>query len=422
MSVWAIGINHQTAPLDLRGRLAIGAEYLPQALEGLRLVVSATNECLIVSTCNRTELYFAGNYTSSTREQALDWLATQSNERASTLEQHVYVLTTPPDVMRHTVRVASGLESMVLGEAQILGQVKDSLRIATDAGTVGPLLQHLFQKTFEVAKAIRTHTDVGKSSISMTAAAVKLCAQLFEDLQQIKVLFVGAGEMIELAMTHFATQQPAQMCVANRTRKRALVVAEKFAASTMLLGDISNRLHEFDAVVSCTARSLPIIGLGAVQQAIKKRKHCPMFIVDLAVPRDVEVQVEKLDDVFLYTVDDLAKVVQVGHEKRQQAAEQAKQYVETGVQHFCDWLERRNEGETGLVQQLQQTVGNWQEVEIHKAMRALDRGESTDAVLQALSQGLSNKFLHGVYKSMHANNATERQEAKKLIERFFIRK
>lgn len=421
MSVWVIGISHHTAPLDLRGRLAIGAEQLPQALPGLRCAVSDADECLLVSTCNRTELFFAGACTAAARQSALQWLARWSDEAEAVLEQHVYVLERADEVARHTARLASGLESMVLGEAQVLGQVKNALRAAQEAGVAGAVLQQLFQKSFEVAKQVRTHTEVGRSSISMTAAAVRLCARLFEDLRDIRILFVGAGEMIELAMTHFAAQQPAGMCVANRTRGRGATLAQQFSATTMLLGDVSQRLHEFDAVVSCTARTLPVIGLGAVQQALRKRRHRPMFMVDLAVPRDIEAQVQELDDVFLYTVDDLAKVVQVGQEKRQQAAQQAKKYVDDGVAAFCSWLERRNEGEADLMQELQRTVHGWRDVELRKAARALERGEEADAVLKAFSQGLTGKFLHGVYRSLHADDAAQRQEAKDLIERFFLR-
>lgn len=422
MSVWVIGINHHTAPLDLRGRLAVGAEQLPQALQGLRRAVSDADECLLISTCNRTELFFAGVYGSTARQQALGWLAHWSDEALEVLEQHVYMFARADVVARHTSRLASGLESMVLGEAQVLGQVKSALRVAEEAETAGTVLQQLFQKSFEVAKQVRTHTGVGRSSISMTAAAVKLCARLFEDLRDINVLFIGAGEMIELAMTHFAAQRPAGMCVANRTRGRGEALAQKFAASTMLLSDVPQRLHGFDAVVSCTARTLPVIGLGAVQLALKKRKHRPMFMVDLAVPRDIEAQVQGLDDVFLYTVDDLAQVVQVGQEKRQQAAAQAKKYVDDGAAAFCGWLERRQEGEAELVQRLQHTVHGWRDAELEKAVRALNRGEEAGAVLQAFSQGLTGKFLHGVYRSLHADDAAQRQEAKALVERFFLRR
>lgn len=421
MSVWVVGINHQTAPLDLRGRLAIGAEQLPQALQGLRSAVSHADGCLLISTCNRTELFFAGTYSAAARQSALLWLSQWSDEAEAVLEQHVYVFEQADQVARHASRLASGLESMVLGEAQILGQVKAALRAAEEAGVAGTVLQQLFQKSFEVAKQVRTHTEVGRSSISMTAAAVKLCARLFEDLRDINVLFVGAGEMIELAMTHFSAQHPAGMWVANRTRGRGEALARKFSASAMLLSDVPQRLHGFDAVVSCTARTLPVIGLGAVQQALKKRRYRPMFMVDLAVPRDIEAQVQELDDVFLYTVDDLAKVVQVGQEKRQQAARQAKKYVDEGAAAFCNWLERRNEGEADLVQQLQRTVHDWRDAELRKAVRALERGEDADAVLQAFSRGLTGKFLHGVYRSLHAEDAAQRQEAKMLIERFFLR-
>ncbi|MBL8313717.1 MAG: glutamyl-tRNA reductase, partial [Rubrivivax sp.] len=319
MSVIAFGLNHNTAPLDLRGRLAFAPEQLAPALRGLHQQLQRGDpEAAIVSTCNRTELYLAvnGAATPEVARPALDWLAQQGGVSAAHLHEHSYTMH-GRDAARHAFRVASGLDSMVLGEPQILGQMKQAVRLADEAGTLGTTLHQLFQRSFSVAKEVRTSTEIGAHSISMAAAAVRLAGQLFEDLRQLHVLFVGAGEMIELVATHFAARQPRGMAVANRTLERGEKLAARFGAQALRLADLPTRLHEFDAVVSCTASTLPIIGLGAVERALKARRRRPMFMVDLAVPRDIEPEVARLDDVYLYTVDDLSALVQTAGEKRQ---------------------------------------------------------------------------------------------------------
>ncbi|MFZ2991202.1 glutamyl-tRNA reductase, partial [Ideonella sp.] len=306
MSVFALGLNHQTAPLDLRGKFAFAPDQLSPALRGLREQLQrAMPEAAILSTCNRTELYVA-SAPERVRElvkPAIDWLALQGGVGQHLLQQHTYVLENQ-EAARHAFRVASGLDSMVLGEPQILGQMKQAVRGADEAGTLGTTLHQLFQRSFSVAKEVRTSTEIGVHSISMAAATVRLASQLFEDLRTIKVLFVGAGEMIELVATHFAAKEPAAMAVANRTLERGEKLASRFGAQTVRLADLPARLHEFDAVISCTASTLPIIGLGAVERALKARRRRPMFMVDLAVPRDIEPEVARLSDVYLYTVDD----------------------------------------------------------------------------------------------------------------------
>ena len=249
------------------------------------------------------------------------------------LRQHTYVLR-DGQAARHAFRVASGLDSMVLGEPQILGQMKNAVRAAESAGALGTTLNQLFQRSFAVAKEVRSSTEIGAHSISMAAAAVRLAGNLFEDLGHIKVLFVGAGEMIELAATHFAARHPQSIAIANRTLERGEKLASRFGGEVMRLADLAERLHEFDAIISCTASQLPIIGLGAVERALKKRRHRPIFMVDLAVPRDIEPEVKALDDVYLYTVDDLASVVQTAQASRQAAVAQAEAIIDAGVQSF----------------------------------------------------------------------------------------
>src|SRR3990167_6278178 len=311
MSVFALGLNHTTAPVDLRGRFAFSAEQIGPTLRTFRERLQKSGEVAIVSTCNRTEVYVGANPTLLT--PALDWLAGLGGVPSQTLRQHSYVFEGSA-AARHAFRVASGLDSMVLGEPQILGQMKQAVREADTAGTLGTTLHQMFQRSFAVAKEVRTSTEIGAHSISMAAAAVRLASQLFEDLSKTRVLFVGAGEMIELTATHFAARNPRAMAVANRTLERGEKLASHLGAQAIRLADLPQRLHEFDIVVSCTASSLPIIGLGAVERALKARKRRPIFMVDLAVPRDIEPEVAELDDVYLYTVDDLSTMVQTAGE------------------------------------------------------------------------------------------------------------
>ena len=297
---------------------------------------------------------------------------------------------------------------MVLGEPQILGQMKQAVRQADEAGTLGSTLHQLFQRSFSVAKEVRSSTEIGAHSISMAAAAVRLASQLFEDLAETRVLFVGAGEMIELVATHFAAKSPKAMAVANRTLERGERLAARFGAKALRLSDLPGSLHEYDAVISCTASSLPIIGLGAVERALKARKHRPMFMVDLAVPRDIEPEVARLSDVYLYTVDDLSQLVQTAGEKRQAAVQQAEAIIETGVQNFAHWLDQRTA--VPLIQALNRQADDWAAIEMARARKMLSRGESVDAVLEALTRGLTHKMLHGTLAELHAAEGDERSQ------------
>jgi glutamyl-tRNA reductase len=417
MAVWALGINHTTAPLDMRGRFAFATEAMEPHLKALRQSIARTHEAAIVSTCNRTEIYCAGD--ESALEQTLDWLAQSGGVSANELRSYTYRLE-GDQAARHAFRVASGLDSMVLGEPQILGQLKDAVRAADAAGALGTTLSQLFQRSFAVAKEVRTSTEIGAHSISMAAAAVRLSGQLFEDLAKVKVLFVGAGEMIELCATHFAAKNPQTIAIANRTLERGEKLASRFGAEVMRLADLPGRLHEFDAVVSCTASTLPIIGLGAVERALKKRRYRPMFMVDLAVPRDIEPEVKKLEDVYLYTVDDLAGVVQTAQANRQAAVAQAEAIVDAGVQSFMHWIDQR--GSVPLIQQLNAQADQWRAIELARARKALAKGEDMDTVLEALSRGLTQKMLHGAMAELHAGDAHARERASTAIQHFFLRK
>lgn len=420
MAVWALGLNHHTAPLDLRGRFAFAIDQIAPALHGLRQSHLRHPEAAILSTCNRTEVYCASDNVQI--DHTLGWLAKAGDVSPAALHEHTYVLQND-QAARHAFRVASGLDSMVLGEAQILGQMKNAVRAAEDAGALGTTLNQLFQRSFAVAKEVRTSTDIGAHSISMAAAAVRLAGNLFEDLRQIKVLFVGAGEMIELAATHFAARQPQAIAIANRTLERGEKLATRFSAEVMRLADLPERLHEFDAVVSCTASTLPIIGLGAVERALKKRRHRPIFMVDLAVPRDIEPEVKALGDVYLYTVDDLAQVVQTGQANRQAAVAQAEAIIDAGVQSFMHWIDQRDPagGVVPLIQQLNAQADEWRALELARARKRLARGEDVDAVLEALSRGLTQKMLHGAMAELHGADPAHREQTTQAIERLFLR-
>lgn len=420
MAVWALGINHTTAPLDLRGRFAFAIDQVAPTLHALRHNLGSTSqapEAALLSTCNRTEIYLSAEQ--AAMDATIDWLARSGGVSPAELRSHAYTLEDGL-VARHAFRVASGLDSMVLGEAQILGQLKDAVRVADEAGTLGTTLNQLFQRSFAVAKEVRTATEIGAHSISMSAAAVRLAGQLFEDFTRLKVLFVGAGEMIELAATHFAAKNPKSITIANRTLERGEKLASRFGGQVLRLADLPTRLHEFDVVVSSTASQLPIIGLGAVERALKQRKRRPIFMVDLAVPRDIEPEVKALEDVYLYTVDDLAHVVQTGQAHRQAAVAQAEAIVDAGVQNFLSWLDQRRA--VPMIRQLHAQADEWREAELARARKLLARGDDVEAVLDALSRGLTQKMLHGALAELRAGDEVTRQRAMGAIEHFFLRK
>ena len=422
MTVLALGINHHSAPLDLRSRFAFAAPQLPAALRSLReRLQRAAPEATLLSTCNRTELYVATEGAGSAAELArptLDWLAEQGGLSGASLAEHAYIVE-DAEAARHAFRVASGLDSMVLGEPQILGQIKLAVREAGLAGTLGSTLHQLFQRSFSVAKEVRSATEIGAHSVSMAAATVRLAAQLFEDLHQVRLLLVGAGEMIELMAAHFAKQEPKSMTVANRTLERGATLAERYGAQAMQLADLPQRLSEFDVVVSCTASSLPIIGLGAVERALKARRRRPMFVVDLAVPRDVEPEVGRLPDVYLYTVDDLSSLVQTAGDKRQAAVVRAEEIVDAGVKSFAHWLEQR--ASVPLIRALNQQAEDWRSAGLTRARRLLARGDNIDAVLDTLTRGLTAKLMHGALTELRSADEEHRDHVADTVARLFLR-
>ena len=414
MQLLTIGINHHTAPVALRERVAFPLEQIKPALATFKDIwlgpaSRSAPEAAILSTCNRTELYCATD-DQAVREAAIQWFSRYHNLPVSELAPHVYALP-QSEAVRHAFRVASGLDSMVLGETQIVGQMKDAVRTASEAGALGTYLNQLFQRTFAVAKEVRTTTEIGAQSVSMAAAAVRLAQRIFDKVANQRVLFIGAGEMIELCATHFAAQKPRELVVANRTAERGTRLAERFNGRAIPLAELPARMHEFDIIVSCTASTLPIIGLGAVERAVKARRHRPIFMVDLAVPRDIEPEVGKLEDVFLYTVDDLGAIVREGNASRQAAVAQAEAIIETRVQNFMQWLDARSI--VPVIRHMHTQADLLRRAEVERAQKALARGEDPAAVIEALSQALTNKLIHG---PTHALNRASSENRDKLIE------
>ena len=415
VSVLALGLNHVSAPVSVRERVSLPEDLVRPALTALRQAFGgAVKEAAILSTCNRTELYCAAE--PHVAERLPSWLAEFNQIEAGALEPHMY-LHGRDEAVRHAFRVASGLDSMVLGEPQILGQMKDAVRAAEQAGALGTLLHQLFQRTFSVAKEVRSTTAIGAQSVSMAAAAVRLAERVFGDLAQCKVLFIGAGEMIELCATHFAARQPASIVVANRTLERAENLANRFSAGTMRLADLPDRLAQFDVVVSCTASTLPLLGLGMVERATRQRKRKPMVMVDLAVPRDIEPEVAQLDDIYLYSVDDLGAVVQSGTDARRAAVVQAEAIIDARVRNFMHWMQVR--ANVPVIRDLQTTAQSIQTLELERARRLLAKGESPEAVLEQLAHGLTQKYLHGTMTALNQSDATERQELLHWLPRLF---
>ncbi|MEP7328005.1 MAG: glutamyl-tRNA reductase [Betaproteobacteria bacterium] len=411
MSLFALGLNHTTAPLELRERLVFAPDVLADALREL-LAARDVKEAAILSTCNRTEVYFHGD----APEPVASWLAGFHNLPQASIAPYVYTLAKDKAV-KHAFRVASGLDSMVLGEPQILGQMKQAVRSAESAGALGLVLNRLFQRTFAVAKDVRSQTDIGSASVSMAAASVKLAERIFPSISGQRVLFIGAGEMIELAATHFGAKHPKSMTVANRTQERGKQLADRIGADVISLNELSERLKDFDIVVTCTSSTLPIIGKGMLERVVKQRKHAPVFIVDLAVPRDVEPEAANLDDIFLYSIDDLVEIVKDNMQVRHEAVTQAEQMIADQTDHFLRWLEGRS-----VVPTIAALHGHHDElrsVELDRAHKMLASGADTRQVLEALARGLTNKFLHAPLSALNAAGEAERAELIAVLQRVY---
>ncbi len=409
--IFTLGINHHSAPLAIRERVAFGADKLHHALAELAHA-RVVREVAILSTCNRTEIYCAAE----SPQQVIDWLSAYHQVAHDELAPFLYVHD-QPSAIRHAFRVACGLDSMVIGEPQILGQVKDAVRAAEEVGTLGTQLHKLFQRAFSVAKEVRSTTAIGANIVSMAAAGVHLAERIFDSVAGQRILFIGAGEMIELCAAHFCAAKPKQVTVANRTVERGRDLAERYGGSAIRLDELPDHLAQHDIVVSCTASPLPIIGLGMAERAVKARRHRPIFIVDLAVPRDVEEEVGELDDVFLYTVDDLAQIVESGMESRQAAVVEAEGIIGQRVQEFIGWLQARDT--VPVIRALRDSAERIRRNELEHALKLLGRGEAPEKVVEQLSQRLSNKFLHAPTSTLNAAEGEDRQDLQAAVERHF---
>ena len=409
--IFTLGINHHSAPLAIREQVAFHADKLHLALADLTRT-QPVKEVAILSTCNRTEIYCSAE----TPEVVVDWLAHYHQVERGDIAPYIY-LHDQPAAIRHAFRVASGLDSMVIGEPQILGQMKDAVRVAEESGTLGTQLHKLFQRSFSVAKEVRSTTAIGANIVSMAAAGVHLAERIFESVAGQRILFIGAGEMIELCAAHFCAQQPKQVTIANRTLERGRALSERFNGTAIRLEEVGEYLAQHDIVVSCTASPLPIIGLGMVERAIKVRRHRPIFMVDLAVPRDIEEEVGELDDVFLYTVDDLAQVVENGQESRQAAVVDAENIIAQRVQDFLGWLQARDT--VPVIRSLRDAAERMRRHEIEHAMKLLAKGEAAEKVLEHFSQRLTNKFLHAPTQALNFAEGSERNELQSAASRLF---
>ncbi len=387
MKLLALGINHNTAPVDIREQVSLTPEACNDALRELT-ALEGVEGAAILSTCNRTELYCELRDDDSQR--TVDWLHRYHGLEAGQLEPYLYQHSNEQAV-RHLLRVATGLDSLVLGEPQILGQMKQAYQLAREAHTLDPVLERLFQHTFAVAKQIRTETAIGGSAVSVAYAAVHLARQIFSDLSELTVLLVGAGETIELAARHLHGQGVQRLIIANRTLSRAQNLALEFNGYAIGLPQLSDHLHEADVIISSTGATEPVISCAMVEQAVKKRRHKPMFMVDIAVPRDIEPCTRKLPDVYLYTVDDLQSVIEEGMKSRRKAAEEAETMIDLQVQHYMSWL--RSLDAVELIRRYRQQAEQNKAAVLEKARAMLER-QPPEQVLEFLANTLTNKLLH----------------------------
>ncbi len=394
MSLLALGINHKTAPVKIREQLSFAPDTIPMALKDLT-DQDAVNEAVILSTCNRTELYCQLNCNDGESEAAIDalitWLKKHHDLEDTDITEYLY-LHPEKEAVRHMLRVASGLDSLVLGEPQILGQLKTAFSVAKESGTIGQFLHKLFQHTFSCAKQVRTDTAIGASPVSVAFASVSLAKQIFSDFQHHTALLIGAGETIELVARHLNESGIGRIIIANRTVEKAHTLAQEFNGYAISLSELPNHLAEADIVISSTASQLPILGKGAVESAIKARKHAPIFMVDIAVPRDIEEEVSELEDVFLYTVDDLKEIIDEGLKSRQEAALKAEEIIDVEVSHFMNWL--RSLDSIAIMREFREHAEDIRDQAVANALKQLKNGKEAEQVIKELARQLTNKLIH----------------------------
>ena len=413
MTLIAYGINHSTAPIEVREKVSFGSDIMSDALNELKHQ-NGVHEAAILSTCNRTEIYC--NIDKENHLNPIDWLHNFHGMKQDLLKPFLYK---HPDenAVRHVLRVASGLDSMILGEPQVLGQLKVAYQQAISAGSIGHQLNRLFQHSFHVAKEVRSNTAIGSHPVSVAYAAVRLAQQIFGELKDQTALLIGAGETIELAAKHLYDNGLRRMIIANRTLERSQRLASEYSVYAIQIGDIPKHLAEADIVISSTASPLPILGKGAVESAIKTRKHKPMFMVDIAVPRDIEVEVGDMDDVYLYSVDDLKNMVQENLRSRQDAAIQAEKIIDTQAQEFMDWLSSLDAVSTiralrGQAEQIQKDV-------IQKGLLKLRNGADPEIILMETARSLTNKLIHVPSSKLRNASAQNRDDLLQAAEELY---
>ena len=410
MELNIIGLNHKTAPLSLREAFSFPSEVVSTVLRKLHGTLA--KEIIILSTCNRTEIYFY----SGKKDPLIKWLAQYKNIPLARIKAHLYHFSNEDAVM-HAFKVASGLDSMILGETQILGQMKQAAKLADYAGTQKKHLSYLFQKVFEVAKEVRTKTKIGASTTTVASSILKVAKSIFGNIEQTSILFVGAGEMAELCAKYFASQKPKKITIANRSIDKGQQLANKIACDSILIGDINHQIHHYDIVISSTSSQLPIIGLGMIEKAIKIRKHKPMLLVDLAIPRDIEMEAGSLDDIFLYTFDDLAKLAQEGIWGREVEAEKAQDLLKERAKNFKEGLNQKT-----VIPSITRLRGQFEVLrkkELLKANKEVDNGAPVDEVMEKLSRNLSKKLLHQPTKVLNELSSRKLEEALELFKKIY---
>jgi len=413
MLLIALGINHETAPVSVREQLAIPSEQIPHALQDLKQT-TGVHSGVILSTCNRTELYCGIN--PDAVQKLTEWMQRYSSLDTQTLKECIYQYQ-DNDAIRHLLRVASGLNSMVLGEPEILGQIKDAYQIAQSQGMLEATLDRLFQHSFSVAKKVRHDTEIGRHPVSVAFSAVTLAKRVFGQLDQSTVLLVGAGETIELVAKHLLAQQVKHLIVANRTLERAQNLANQFYASAIPLSSLNEHLAKADLIISSTGAKQSIITGPMMIRAIHARKRKPVFAVDLAVPRDFEAIIGEMDDVYLYTIDDMREVAQAGMDSRRQAAQQAEQIIQLQIDKFNQWQQSRLAAD--LIKRYRQSAEDIRQQLLENALSQLDSGKPASEVLEKLSNTLTNRILHAPSKSLRTAAENGRSDLLQTAETLF---
>ena len=406
MPLITVGVNHKTAPVAIREQVAFAPEKMIEALSSL-VTDQCAQEAIIVSTCNRTELYCSVEDLQKV-DQVITWLGQYHGIDLEDLKQYCYTHIAD-DSVRHVMRVASGLDSLILGEPQILGQVKSAYAVSQEGECIGPELESLFQRTFSVAKRVRTDTAIGENPVSIAFAAVSLAQRIFADIRRSTALLIGAGQTIELVARHLKENGVKRIIVANRTLARAQTLADELNAEAIMLGDLGDYLSQADIVISSTASQLPIIGKGMVERATAQRRHSPMLLVDIAVPRDIEPEVEDVSDAYLYTVDDLHSVIEENVRARQDAARAAEALIDEGVAAYRKALESRKVSD--LIVNYRQSAESIKQAELDRALKSLQSGQAPEQVLNKLAHGLMNKLIHAPTQYLREAGSEADQQA-----------